>query len=146
MGFFRNTVSSFKKSGKLSKLQRIIHPPNEGINDLIKNIRNPEVAEQKQKALQEYLDMCYNDVNIAAVMDKYKLKRTDLENIYIDLNSAGFGQWIKGHFVSLSTIAYPEPLIYYCEAKSRGEERMNIIGNLLFYWEGKIRQGQLLHK
>lgn len=144
MGFLSSMISSFKKSGQLSKLQRIIHPPKENIDDLINQIKSPDIAERKKKGLEEYLNMCCNDENVAVVMDKYKLNRTDLENIYIDLNAGGLGQWIKGHFVSLSTIAYPEPLIYYCEAKSRGEQMFNIMSKLLDYWEGKLRQGEFL--
>ena len=57
----------------------------------------------------------------------------------------GAGQWINGHFVALSTLAYPEPLQYLAESLRRmemlgtaGSSRWATIGaELMAYWAGE---------
>jgi len=56
----------------------------------------------------------------------------------------GLGQWINGHFVALSTLAYPEPLQYVAESRRRMQmlgtidsSRWDTIGaDLMAYWAG----------
>ena len=74
--------------------------------------------------------LCEQDGGIRKVMEFEHLLRSDLEKLYWQLAVAGLGQWIKGHYAALSTIADVEPLI----------------SDLLAYWEGRIPQGALLNK
>ena len=76
-------------------------------------------------------------------MKKYNLDRDDLKGIYSELLAVGLGQWIKGHYVALSTIAYYEPLYYYVESKRKGSSIYEIANGLIEYWTGSIRQGEL---
>lgn len=60
--------------------------------------------------------------------------------------AAGLGQWIKGHYVALSTIAYVEPLQYTVRAQRLGNSWPRILSDLLAHWEERIPSGALLNK
>ena len=77
-------------------------------------------------------------------MRHYGLSKENLYQYYIQLSAAGLGQWIKGHYVPLSSITYFEPLLYLVEAKKREIDWATIVGNLLQYWEGAFSNGGLL--
>ncbi len=111
MGIFSLLFNSLNKSKHLYNLQRTIHPymHNTDIHTLLKNYKNMD-KRKVEKALEEYLDLCEADEGVSKVMQKHKLKRSDLKNIYSRLVNAGLGQWINGHFAALSSIAYFEPL------------------------------------
>jgi hypothetical protein len=144
MGFFGNLTRSFKKSRRLRKLQSEIAPPQETIDDMVSDfwdsLRSGD--SRKDQALEEFLDMCESDDSVAMVMKKYNMDRDDLKGIYSELLAAGLGQWIKGHYVALSTIAYYEPLYYYVESKRKGSSIYDIANGLIEYWTGSIRQGE----
>ncbi len=93
---------------------------------------------KKDLALEEYLDLCESDAGVKNVMKIEHLSRADLEQIYIRLLAAGLGQWIKGHYVALSTIAYFEPLQYLVRAEKRGVSWEVILSSLIEYWDGKV--------
>ena len=141
MGFF----SSYKKSKKLRKLQLIISPPDQTIDDITSNFMSSLKTgrSEKEEALEEYLELCENDEGISAVLSDYEMNRNDLKNIYSQLIANGFGQWIKGHYVALSTIAYHEPLLYFVESTRRNVPLQEIASNLFAYWEGRVKQGAL---
>jgi hypothetical protein len=133
MGFFSSLKGSFNKSKRLNKLQMEISGQSSG-------------ADRKGQPLEEFLDLCESDEGVAKVMLQYNLNRNDLKDIYRRLVSVGLGQWIKGHYAALSTIAYFEPLIYVVDSEKNGTEWMEIVGNILYYWQGKIPQGKLYKK
>ncbi len=101
---------------------------------------------EKDRALEEFLDLCESDDGVKKVMEIEHLSRSDLKQLYIRLSAAGLGQWINGHYAALSTIAYVEPLRYLVRAQKRGVGWQEIVYNLLAYWEGKIPQGGLLRQ
>jgi len=145
MGFFGNLTRSLKKSRKLRKLQLEIAPPQETkddmVNDFWDSIRSGD--SRKNQALEQFLDLCESDDSVAMVMKKYNLDRDDLKGIYSELLAVGLGQWIKGHYVALSTIAYYEPLYYYIESKRKGSSIYEVANALIEYWTGSIRQAEL---
>ena len=140
MGFFSILTRSWKKSSRLEELQKAISPPNQSMGDLVAN------AARRGHALEEFLDLCESDEGIQQVMKVESLSRSDLKQLYIRLSAAGLGQWIKGHHAALSTIAYVEPLQYAVRAQKRGVAWMEVVSNLLAYWEGQVPQGALLNQ
>jgi len=133
MGFFSSLKGSFNKSKRLNKLQMEISGQSSG-------------ADRKDQPLEEFLDLCESDEGVAKVMLQYNLNRNDLKDIYRRLVRSGLGQWIKGHYAALSTIAYFEPLIYVVASEKKGTKWEEIVGNILYYWQGKIPQGRLYKK
>ena len=145
MGLFGNLTRSLKKSRKLRKLQLEIAPPKEAIEDIVGDFWDSLRSgnNRKDQALEEFLDLCESDDSVAMVMKKHNLDRDDLKGIYTELLGVGLGQWIKGHYVALSTIAYNETLYYYVESKRKGSSIYDIAKGLIEYWTGSIRQGEL---
>jgi hypothetical protein len=112
MGFFSNLTRSWKKSSRLQKLQKAIAPPNQKMIDLVSNaIHSPSVGQSpRDQALEEFLDLCESDEGVKQVMVIERLSRADLKQLYARLLAAGLGQWIKGHYAALSTIAQQFPM------------------------------------
>lgn len=146
MGFFSVLTGSFKKSKNLRKLQMRISPPSQGIEDITSNFMASLQSgrNERDEALDEFLDLCISDEGVSKVMAEYGLSRYDLKKIYINLTANGLGQWIKGHQAALSTIAYYEPLLFHVESEKRGGSYLETVGVLLAYWKGRIPQGGLL--
>ncbi len=101
---------------------------------------------EKERALEEFLDLCESDEAVKEAMRVEGLSRADLMQLYANLSAAGCGQWVKGHYAALSTTAYVEPLLYASRAQKRGADWREIAFNLLDYWENKIPQGGLLRQ
>ena len=131
MGFFSKFKGSWKKSGSIGKLQQKIASITFD-------------ADKEEWLMEEYLDLCMTGEGVVHVMRNYGLSKEDLYQYYIQLSAAGLGQWIKGHYVSLSTITFFEPLLYLVEAKKREIAWGTIVANLLHYWEGAFSHGGLL--
>ena len=138
-------VRSWKKSRQLRRLQLIIAPPGESIDDLLSGFRARLVGapDRKQEALAHFLDLCEDDEGIQYVMKRYGLNREDLKKRSTSLRAGGLGRWCKGHYAALSTIAYVEPLMFLVESERHGMSRQQIISHLLDYWNGKIGHGKL---
>lgn len=148
MGFFSNLIRSWNKSSRLQELQKAIVPPNQSISDVVSSAKRSWESGMSEKdcALEEFLDLCESDEGVKKIMEIEQLSRSDLRDLYFSLSAAGLGQWIKGHYAALSTIAYVEPLQYLVHAQKRGIGWGEIVLNLLEYWEGKIPSGELLHQ
>lgn len=146
MGFFSALAGSLRKSKKLRKLQLIISPPDQSLEDITSNfITNLKSGkDEKEQALEKFIDLCINDEGVTQVLSKYELNSNDLKAIYRQLIANGLGQWVKGHYVALSTIAYHEPLLFFVESTQRGVPFPEIVNYLFEYWEGKVKQGDLL--
>ena len=148
MGLFSSLAKSLKKSRKLAKLQRQIHPPNETANDTanetVKDMLGGGNRRQRERYLEEYLDLCVSDEGVKAVIDQYSLDKDNLREIYVNLLFGGLGQYIEGHFAALSTIAYYEPLLYVVKSEQANVSRAEIMSNLLSYWNNDISQGGLI--
>ena len=144
MGLFSAFSQSFKKSKKLRQLQLTIAPPDDDLLSPGGFERMLKAGKKKNEAIEEFLDLCQSDEGVAKVMEEYKIARSDLKEIYRSLEINGLGQWVKGHYAPLSTIAYFEPLLFYAEATRHQKSLREISFVLLEYWKGKIPQGGLI--
>lgn len=144
--FFSNVARSWTKSSKLRKLQIKIAPPGQTGDDVAAGFMQSlnGQSDKKASALAQFLDLCESDQGVKNVMELEDLSRSDLEHIYLRLRAVGLGQWVKGHYAALSTIAYGEPLLYVVRSQKRNVEPLTVASNLLDYWENKIPQGALL--
>lgn len=148
MGLFSSVISSIKKSKKLQKLQKQIAPRGQNVGGLVSDLKQSVAngTSRKDQAFEEFIDLCESDEGVSKVIRQYKLSRADLKQIYARLTAAGLDQYVKGHHVALSTIAYYEPLLFVVESERRGEDWMNVIGDLFSYWQGTIPQSGLINK
>ncbi len=143
MGFISKLFNSLNKSKEIKRLQSIIDPE---IDDLVTKFRYLQSVDaiKINAALEEYLTLCESDENIAQIQVRYKINRNDLKNIYETLSKNGLGGWTKGHQCALSSIAYPEPLIFIIESEQQGKSWGDIVWRLNAYWDGRISQGTLI--
>lgn len=148
MGFFSFLGKSWKKSSRLQELQKIISPPNQSVNELASDLlRSFESGNnEKERALEDFLDLCESDAGVKKVMEIEHLSRSDLEELYQTLLKVGLGQWVKGHYAALSTLAYGEPLLYAVRAQKQGVNLKEIAIILLDYWEDKLPSGGLFRQ
>lgn len=146
MGILSTFIRSWKKSSSLRRLQLKIAPPDQTVDDAVTTfMKDLQSGESEQdKALEEFLDLCVHDDGIRKLMEIESLSRTDLKEIYYRLCAAGLGQWVKGHYAALSTIAYGEPLLFVVRAEKAGMNLREIASVLLRYWSNEISQGALL--
>lgn len=146
MSFFLRLVQSWRKSRRLRELQLKISPPGQTITGLAEGLkaRIESGDDSKNRALEQFLDLCEPDEGVSQVMERYNFARQNLKERYVAMRAGGLGRWVKGHFVALSTIAYVEPLLYLAEAERRGQSRNETYIQLLQYWEGRVPQGALL--
>jgi hypothetical protein len=136
---------SSEKSEKISKLQNIIQA-NSGSIEPAGFEAMQKSMEDKEDALEEYWDLCEADENISSLMQKNNLSSNDLNDFYLDLVDVGAGQWVKGHFVALSALAYGEPFYYLIESEKGDdfdEDFKKVATDLLRYFRGEIPQGEL---
>ncbi len=116
--FLKKIISSLKRSRRLIKLQKIIAASN--IDDIIANFSDSSKRRKEEHALEKFWDLCMENVGVMQVMSDYDLSRNSLNEIYYDLLGHGAGQWVRGHYVALSVLAYNEPFLYYMIAKKDG--------------------------
>jgi hypothetical protein len=139
---------SSEKSEKLSKLQNIIFDLGSlepsGFEAMQKSMK------VKEDALEEYWDLCEADESVAGLMQHYDLSRKDLNDVYLKMIDVKIGQWVKGHFVALSALAYREPFYYLMESEERGrwdgEDFKEVAVDILRYFREEIPQGELYER
>lgn len=141
MGLLSKSTLSWKRFYRLQKLEKTIAPPDERVPDVACDLTcmlTGGETREKEGAIVEFFDLCESDDGVRKVMEHEHLSRLDLKGIVVSLLTRGLGEWIKGHYAALSTIAYAEPLEYFVRAEQRGVSRQHIYFNLLEYWQGRI--------
>jgi hypothetical protein len=129
------TGYSLKKSKELHRLQLIIWPPGEA--DIMDMMERLDVIKKKDEALEKFFELCKSDEGVIQVMDSYGATEETIRELYNKLIDAGAGQWIKGHFVALSALAYFEPLSFCLEALKRGSpDFTEVAWNMLEFFKG----------
>lgn len=98
------------------------------------------------EALEEYLDLCEAEANIAPFMKEHDLSRQDLKRIYNALKDTSLGKWKDEHYLALTTIAYLEPLAYFVVSEKKGSPFADIVSVLQEYWNGEIARGSLIER
>jgi hypothetical protein len=148
MSFLSNVTLPWRKSSRVHKLQKVMAPPNqripEVVSDLTRLLERGGATSERERALEKFLDLCESDDGVRTVMEIEHISRSDLKELVVRLLASGLGEWIKGHYAALSTIAYVEPLQYVIRAERRGVSWQELYFNLLEYWEGRIPSHQWL--
>ncbi len=128
---------SFKKSKELRRLQIIIWPPYEDVTETMERLRDPNEIKKRDEALDKFFDLCENEEGVIQAMNSYGATRGTIKELHDKLIDAGAGQWIKGHFVALSALAYFETLCFCLKALKKGSPDFNIVAwNMLEYFRG----------
>ncbi len=132
MGFFSN----MRLAGRLRKISEALSAPVRGFSN-IEDIKEM-VARGRQRAAaeEELLDFLEGLKWMSDVKAEYGLAREALRSLFRDLHSGGCGQWVRGRYVAASAPATPQTLIYVLEARRRSVPRIEMLHQLLEYFEG----------
>ena len=105
MGFF----SSIKKSSDLKRIGKVLGQPS--------NFQSGDFSSSsnKDKALEELLDICENDKQLSQIISKYNSNREELKTIYGKLKISGAGQYALGHFCCASALGFASTLEFILE-------------------------------
>ncbi|MDH5542516.1 MAG: hypothetical protein OEY64_06085 [Nitrospinota bacterium] len=92
---------------KAYKLQRVIHP------SLTKETFHSLFSGKKEKALEEYFDLCFENSEIKKILKKHDIGKDFLLELYPWLLKSGAWQWVQGEHAALSVFIHPE-LLDFC--------------------------------
>jgi hypothetical protein len=88
---------------------------------------------RRGSAKKALLDYCEQQPSTQALLIEFKISRQDLQELYTQLIMVGAGQWVCGHWVAASAIAYPEALKYVLSR--RGKNIQETAYNLIMHFE-----------
>lgn len=106
MGFFSTLRNSSQKSKKLKQISLALGGGRKtmSLEDLFDDSRD--------KVLEEMLDYCFSDPNLSVLLHEFSVSREELKNLYYILLNHGLGQWVRGHYVAVSALFFPQTLRY----------------------------------
>jgi hypothetical protein len=126
MGFFY----SIKKSARLRKISKIL-----GGKITTEELLAFNRHSKKEEAFEQLYDLCQSDPPVSEVMKKYKADRNVLSDIYHKLLASGAGQWVSGHYVAVSALAYAFTLDYLLDKFTKKEFTSDTAFRIIEYFE-----------
>lgn len=87
-----------------------------------------------EKALNELWNLVENHSLLRPIVEKYKSSRYELNLVYTQLLKSGAGQWVKGHYVPVSTFGFGFTLDFVLRHKD-DKDFTQITHKLIDYFE-----------
>ena len=137
---FKEIFRSFKKSKNIKRITKeYLKYSNslQSINDFTKGIRVTDYYDKKEKIINEIIDLALTEPNNKPVIKKFDLDKEKIKKIFEDLEYTGLvGQFAGGHYISISSILYPQTLEFIAY-KERNEEmeKYDMINRLTDYFK-----------
>ena len=137
---FKEIFRSFKKSKNIKRITKeYLKYSNslQSISDFAKGIRDTGNYEKKEKIINEIIDLSLTEPNNRPVIKKFNLDKEKIKKIFEDLEYIGLaGQFAGGHYISISSILYPQTLEFIAY-KERNEEmeKYDMINRLTDYFK-----------
>ncbi len=128
-------LASIRKSMKLRSISKRLAADSERELTMADIANNSPFAKNRALAEKELFDMVENDPLLAAIMRHKGTTRTDLSNAYEDLLAAGCGQWVRGHWVAASALAFGTTLGFVLTSTKTGSISLDAMGRLLDYFQ-----------
>lgn len=75
------------------------------------------ISDEGSGALDALINYCEANSSMFKVMKSLGVSREELGEAYGDLLRAGAGQWVLGHWLAASSLAYPDTLRFVIESK-----------------------------
>ena len=137
---FKEIFRSFKKSKNIKRITKeYLKYSNslQSISDFTKGIRITDYYDKKEKIINEIIDLALTEPNNKPVIKKFNLDKEKIKKIFEDLEYTGLvGQFAGGHYISISSILYPQTLEFIAY-KERDEEmeKYDMINRLTDYFK-----------
>ena len=81
----------------------------------------------------DLIDYCYSLPKINEILSEHELSKKDVLELYQAIMLYGGAQCVGGHFIAASSLAYPEPLIYFLE---HGVTQKTVFDSLMYFERG----------
>lgn len=138
---FKEIFKSFKKSNNIKKITKeylkYSNSSFQSINELVKDVGNVSKFNKKEKIIDKIVDMALTEPNNEPVIKKFNLDKEKLKKIFEELEYTGLaGQYAGGHYVSISSILYPQTLEFIVFRERNEEmEKYDMINRLTDYFK-----------
>jgi type IV secretory pathway TrbD component len=93
------------------------------------------LSDEGRVAEDALINYCEANSSLFEVMKSLGVSREELREAYYDLLSAGAGQWVLGHWLAASSLAYPDTLRFVIESKRNNKLGMATFGHLYEHFE-----------
>ena len=135
MGLLNEIFRSLKKSKKLRNISLVL-----GKEMDISDIRNSMLGidNSRRKAEEDLYNLVASDPNLKIIMQKHGANKETLKEIFEAVEALGAGQWVKGHYVAASALAFRETLDYLLSNKNKltsSKDNMEICYRLITYFD-----------
>ena len=90
-------------------------------------------TDRRGDAENALFDYCEQQPSTRAILKEFNVSRHELQELYHQLLRTSAGQWVCGHWVAASTLAFPESLRYLLSRK--GKPDIETAYNLVMYFE-----------
>ena len=136
---FEEIFRSFKKSSKIKRLTKEYLKYSLTAQTSAFEALSTARVEARSKVYDEVLETAFREPNNQPVIKKFNLDKRKLEDIVEDLELNGGGQYLGGHYTSISSILYPQTLefIVYRERKTQLDKNRMILRIFDYFKNGE---------
>jgi hypothetical protein len=136
---FEEIFRSFKKSSKIKRLTKEYLKYSLTAQTTAFEALSTARIEARSKVFDEVLETAFREPNNQPVIKKFNLDKRKLEEIVEDLELNGGGQYLGGHYISISSILYPQTLefIVYRERKTQLDKNRMILRIFDYFKNGE---------
>ena len=130
---------SFKKSSKIKRLTKEYLKYSLTAQTTAFEALSTSRVEAKSKVFDKVLELAFTEPNNQPVIKKFNLDKRKLEDIVEDLELHGGAQYEGGHYISISSILYPQTLefIVYKERKTQLDKNRMILRIMDYFKNGE---------
>ncbi len=123
---------SLRKSGELRRISRVLgrEPSYE---DFVARLEGGD--DDREAALEKLLDLCETDPDLQKVLRPSDWDRENLKAAYWALMANGAGQWVRGHFVAVSTLVFVPTLTFFINSMREESSLRDVAFALVDYFE-----------
>jgi hypothetical protein len=95
-------------------------------------------SDKRDLVLDELVDTSFNEPNNQPVIKKFKLNKEKLKEIVRKLEFFGGAQYVAGHYISVSSILYPQTLEFIVYKDRKAEvEKMRMVLRIMDYFKNR---------
>ena len=125
MGIFSVLWQSYNKSQKLAKISKVLgagFTDRSAADSIDAMFSEHPSSNTKPGAEEELFNLCKSNPGLSTVMKKHNANRETLRYVYSKLLEAGAGQWVNGHYVAASALAFGMTLDYILKNQTNEAE------------------------
>jgi hypothetical protein len=103
-----------------------------------------EIIEKKKQAIQVILNFAINEPLNQIIIKKHNINYKKIEEMLDILERIGCGQIVKGHYVSISALMFPQTLDFIFSQNMNGRENLEQVAFELVEWFAKGHSHELV--